>query len=163
MPILLYSLGSSFQSRFKCTKDIADHDMQLSLDHKCATYSSGPPSKELMAAICWAQQSSYDPSQSLKAYDTAIKLVSKVAGLEQTIQKRHTNLLDISDLVTSGVACALKFGRPGLALEWLEQGRCFIWSQLNNLRTPLDALFAHDPEIACSMLTVSRALESAGS
>ena len=99
----------------------------------------------------------------MEAYNTAIQLVSQVAGLEQTIQKRHTNLLDISDLVTSAVACAFKFRRPELALEWLEQGRCLIWSQLNNLRTPLDALFAHDSELACSMLTVSRALEYAGS
>ena len=100
--------------------------------------------------------------QSLAAYNTAIKLVSKAAGLEQTIQKRHTNLLDISDLVTSAAACALKFGKAELALEWLEQGRCLIWSQLNNLRTPLDALFAHDTGIACDMLKVSRALENAG-
>ena len=50
-----------------------------------------------------------------------------------------------------------------MALEWLEQGRCLIWSQLNNLRTPLDTLFAHDPEIAGDMLRVSRALENAGS
>jgi hypothetical protein len=102
-------------------------------------------------------------SQSLEAYNTAIQLVSQVAGLEQTIQKRHTNLLDISDLATSAAACAFKFGRPELALEWLEQGRCLIWSQLNNLRSPLDTLFAHNPEIAHDMLRVSRALENAGS
>ena len=86
-----------------------------------------------------------------------------MAGLEQTIQKRHTNLLDISDLAASAVACALKYGKPELALEWLEQSCCLIWSQLNNLRTPLDAIFAHDPEIARDMLRVSRALEDAGS
>ena len=137
--------------------------MHLSLDCQCATYSSGPPSKQLMAALCWAQHSSYDLPQSLEAYETAIKLVSKVAGLEQTIQKRHTNLLDISDLVTSAVACAFKFGKLELALEWFEEGRCLIWSQLNNLQTPLDALFAHDPDIAHDMLRVSRALEIAGS
>ena len=50
-----------------------------------------------------------------------------------------------------------------MALEWLEQGRCLVWSQLNNLRTPLDMLFAHNPEIAHEMLRVSRALENAGS
>ena len=138
--------------------------MLLSIDCQCATYSSGPPSIRLKAAIRWAQYSaSYDPPQSLEAYNTAIQLVSQVAGLEQTIQKRHTNLLDISALVTSAVACAFKFGRPELALEWLEEGRCLIWSQLNNLRSPLDTLFACDPEIANDMLRVSRALENAGS
>ena len=86
-----------------------------------------------------------------------------MAGLEQTIQKRHTNLLNISDLVTSAVACAFKFQRSELALEWFEQGHCLIWNQLNNLRSPLDALFSHDEEIAHDMLRVSRALENAGS
>ena len=86
-----------------------------------------------------------------------------MAGLEQTILKHHTNLLDISDLVTSAVACAFKFRRPDLALEWLEQGRCLIWNQLNNLRSPLDLLSAHNEEIASDMLRVSRALENAGS
>ena len=99
----------------------------------------------------------------MEAYNSAIQLVSQLAGLEQTIRNRHTNLLDTSDLAASAAACAFKFGRPELALEWLEQGRCLVWSQLNNLRTPLDALFAHDPEIASDMLRVSRALEIAGS
>jgi hypothetical protein len=99
----------------------------------------------------------------LNAYNTAIQLISQVAGLEQTIQKRHSNLVDISDLVTSAVACAFKFRRPELALEWFEQGRCLIWNQLNNLQSPLDVLFAHNEEIACDMLRVSRALENAGS
>ena len=117
-----------------------------------------------MSAIRWARHSSYDLPQSLDAYYTAIQLVSQLAGLEQTIQQRHTNILDISDLATSAAACAFKFRRPELALEWLEQGRCLVWSQLNNLRTPpLDDLFAHNPEIAGKMLTVSRALENAGS
>ena len=163
MPRQLNNLGSSFESRFKCTGDLADIHALLSINRQSATYSSGPPSTRLMAAIRWAQYSSYDTSQSLEAYNTAVQLISQLAGLEQTIQKRHTNLLDISDLATSAAACAFKLGRHDLALEWLEQGRCLIWSQLNNLRSPLDTLFVNDPEIAQEMLKVSRALENAGS
>ena len=165
MPIRLNNLGISFRCRLERTGDLADTHTLLSIYRRCATYSSGPPSTRLIAAIRWArwQHSSHDSSQSLEAYNTAIQLVSQVAGLEQTIQKRHANLLDISDLATSAAACAFKFRKPKLALEWLEQGRCLVWSQLNNLRTPLDALFAHDPDIAHDMLRVSRDLENAGS
>ena len=164
MPRYLTNLGHSFQTRFKSTKDFADIFTYLSIDRQCATFPSGPPSIRLKAATRWAQMSSYyDPPQSLEAYNTAIQLVSEVAGLEQTIQKRHTNLLDISDLAASAVACALKYGKADLALEWLEQGRCLVWSQLNILRNPLDVIFAHDPEIARDMLRVSRALENAAS
>jgi hypothetical protein len=161
-PSWLINLGSSFLSRFEHTGDLDDIHTFL-CNCQCAAYSSGPPSKRFKAAILWAQYSSYDPPQSLNAYNTAIQLVSQVAGLEQTIRKRHSNLLDISGLVTSAVACAFKFRRPELALEWLEQGRCLIWNQLNNLQSPLDTLFAYNEEIASDMLSVSRALENAGS
>ncbi|KDR84600.1 hypothetical protein GALMADRAFT_133860 [Galerina marginata CBS 339.88] len=91
--------------------------------------------------------------------------MSQVAGLEQTIQKRHSNLVDISNLSTSAAATAIEFGKPGLALEWLEQGRCLVWGQLNNLRTPLliDTLHGIEPSLSNQMARLSKALEQAGS
>jgi hypothetical protein len=83
--------------------------------------------------------------------------------LEQTIQKRYTNLTDISELSANAAATAFHFGKYDLALEWLEQGRCLVWRQLNDLRTPLDDLHMHHPALADDLLRVSRALESAGS
>ena len=159
----LNNLGSAFLYRFERTGNVVDIHTLLSIDRRCATCSSGPPSRRLMSAIRWARYSFYDPAQSLEAYHTAIQLVSQLAGLEQTIRKRHTDLLDISDLATSAAVCAFRFRRRELALKWLEQGRCLVWSQLNDLRTPLDALFTHNPDIAREMLTASRALENAGS
>ena len=108
MPAYLNNLGISFQRRFECTGDLADIHTLLSIDRRCATYSSGPPSVRLKVAILWVQHSSYDPPQSLEAYNVAIQLVSQLAGLEQTIRKRHTNLLDVSDLAASAAACAFK-------------------------------------------------------
>ena len=161
----LNNLGNSFQSRFEYTGDLSDIHVLLSIDRRCATYSSGSPSTRLMAAIRWARHSkSYDPPQSLEAYNTAIQLVSQVAGLEQTIQKRHTNLKlhDISDLAADAAAWAINLGKFTLALEWLKQCRCLIWSQLNQLQTPLDTLFARDPNIASHMSRVFAASESRG-
>jgi len=124
----------------------------------------GKPARRLDAARKWAQLcQKFDRPQLLDAYRTAIHLLSEVAGLEQTIKSRHTNLLDISDLSSSAAASAFDLGSPELALQWLEEGRCLVWSQLNNLRTPLDTLRAHDPAIADEILRVSRALENAGS
>jgi hypothetical protein len=108
MPGQLNNLGSAFLRRFERTGDHADIHTLLSIDRRCATYSSGPPSRRLMAAIRWAQHSSYDPPQSLEAHNAAIQLVSQLAGLEQTIRKRHTNLLDVSDLAASAAACISK-------------------------------------------------------
>jgi hypothetical protein len=46
-------------------------------------------------------------------------------------------------------------------LEWLEQGRCLVWTQLNQLRTPVDNLAEHDPDLAQHFLNVGKRLECA--
>jgi hypothetical protein len=66
-------------------------------------------------------------------------------------------------LPTAAAAAALQFGKIDLALEWLEQGHCLVWNQLNGLRMPVDDLRAKDPNLAEESLTVARALESDGS
>ncbi|KAH6905442.1 CHAT domain-containing protein [Coprinopsis sp. MPI-PUGE-AT-0042] len=48
------------------------------------------------------------------------------------------------------------------ALEWLEQGRCLVWNQLQTLRTPLDDLERHDPQLAERIRDVSKLLEVDG-
>jgi tetratricopeptide (TPR) repeat protein len=123
MPSRLNNLGKSFQSRFQYTGDLADNSMALSKYHQSATCISGSPSQRLDSAIQWAKLSA---PQSLDAYTIAIQLVSQVAGLEHTIQKRHGSLTNISDLAAAAATCAFKLGRPDLALEWLEQGHCLV-------------------------------------
>ncbi|KDR73388.1 hypothetical protein GALMADRAFT_1341969 [Galerina marginata CBS 339.88] len=164
MSTWLNNLGISFLRRFGCTDRPADVHIALSHFKRSATYLSGSPSIRLDAAKQWARLSqSSNLSESLEAYRTAIHLISLVAGLEQTIQKRYTNLIDLSDLSASAAAAAFRFGQHDLALEWLEQGRSLVWRQLNDLRTPLDDLRAHNLALADNLLRVSRALESAGS
>jgi hypothetical protein len=46
-------------------------------------------------------------------------------------------------------------------LEWLEQGRCLVWTQLNHLHTPIDDLAHHNPNLAHCFLDVSKRLECA--
>ena len=99
----------------------------------------------------------------MEAYHTAIHLISLVAGLEQTIQKRYTNLIDISELSAFAAATAFSYGEHELALEWLEQGHSLVWRQLNDLCTPLDDLRIHNPALADDLLQVAKALENAGS
>jgi hypothetical protein len=60
------------------------------------------------------------------------------------------------------VATALHFDKANLALEWLEQGRCLVWNQLNQLRTPIDNLLKKNPDLANHFIHVASALESYG-
>ena len=91
-------------------------------------------------------------------------MLSEVAGLEQTIRRRHASLLDHSDFVRFAVATALQSGMPDLALEWLEQGRCLVWNQINQLRTSesIDNLRMKCPSLANRFIEVANALESHG-
>jgi len=122
------------------------------------------PSTRLYAAKKWAQLSkTLGLPQTLEAYSVALDLVAQIAGLNHTIQQRHTDLIVISSLTTSAASAAFSLGDVEKALEWLEQGRCHVWSQLNQLRTPLDDLRAHDENLAQRFLDISSALEVSGS
>ena len=102
-------------------------------------------------------------SDILIALDTALSLLSLIGGLEQTIQTRHIQLQDSTDTALEAAAIACTLGRPDKALEWLEQGRCIVWNQIHNLRTPLDGLRIHNPALAKRILDVAKKLETAGS
>jgi len=162
-PARLKSLGLSFECRFDRTNDPTDIHTSLSIYQKSAT-TVGPPSIRLDAARRWAQLSkTHELSQSLTAYDVAIDLVSQIAGMDRTIGQRHTHLTELSNLTTSAASAAFAQGEIRKAFEWLEQGRCLVWSQLNQLRTPVDNLREHDKHLAQRFMDISSSLESSGS
>jgi hypothetical protein len=127
-----------------------------------ASLAFASPSTRLKAAKCWAQLTfKYYPQspETLIAFDTVMNLLLLVAGLEHTIQQRHLLLQDMSDLPLQAAAAACSLGHIDKALEWLEQGRCLVWTQLNYLRTPIDDLALHSPALAQHFLAVSKHLE----
>jgi len=163
-PAYLANLGHSFLSQFRHTSELTDIHMAISKFSLAASSSSGSPSIRLNAAKNWIKLSQeYDPQQPLEAHQATIHLISHVAGLEQTIEKHHNNLIDISTLSTSAAAVAFASGKTSLALKWLEQGRCLVWNQINDLRTSLDILQTYNPKIANELMSVAQSLENAAS
>jgi len=164
MPSRLNNLGSSLLGRFERTGDFSDAIAATSNYRQSATHKSGHPSVRLAAAQHWARLSaSHNPSDSLEAYDTVVNLLSLIAGMDRTIQQRHSSLVEISKVTATAASAAFAQQEVEKALEWLEQGRCLVWSQLNQLRTPVDDLRTHNHLLADRFLDVSRALESSGS
>lgn len=98
------------------------------------------------------------------AFNKLLELLAVTVGLEHTMELRHklVESLNSGFLIANAVTVGMVMGRTNQALEWLEQGRCLVWNQLNSLRTPLDNLRDHDQSLAHRVLTVSRALENAG-
>ncbi|TFK37824.1 TPR-like protein [Crucibulum laeve] len=160
----LTNLADSFISRFHRKKDLTDLRMGLVHYKTASMLGTGPPSMRIQSARKWASLShSFEPSQALDAYKTAIELLPQVAWLGQTIHNRHTQLINVSNLSNEAAAEAFSAGEYNTALEWLEQGRSIIWKQLNNLRTPVDDLRKVNPDLAADVTRISTALDHAGS
>lgn len=166
LPTYLLVLGASIYSRFISTGSDADLGGAICQYKSAAISTVGSPKIRLDAARRWADVLlEHDPHSPdiIPSFDTALGLVALIAGLEQTVRGRFTQLEKTTGLALQAASAACALDRADKALEWLEQGRCFVWSQLNNLRTPLDELRAHNPDLARSIADIARQLENAGS
>ena len=165
LPARLFCLGDSFSHRFKLTGMYESLSSAVLNYRLSATSPTGPSACRLIAAKRWAtlsQQLLSPSSELLKANSCIIQLLSLISGFENTVQRRHETLVDASQLSLAACATALSLDHPDQALEWLVEGRCIVWNQINQLRTPLDELRSHDPALAEGLSVLSKALESAG-
>ncbi|KAJ3546628.1 hypothetical protein NMY22_g1966 [Coprinellus aureogranulatus] len=165
LPTMLESLGISIYSRSVTTGSSEDLESSISHFSLAATSSTGPPMDRLSAATHWTRaltQRSPPTQEWLPAYDVAVCLIALVVGLDQTVQRRYAELPSIAGVALEAASVACELGRPDRAVEWLEQGRCVLWNQLNNLRSPLDDLRIHDSALAERLKEISGLLESAG-
>ncbi|KAF5319112.1 hypothetical protein D9611_014103 [Ephemerocybe angulata] len=166
LPLLLINLGNSLYSRFISKRNTEDLEESLSHYKAAALSIVGPPRDKLKAATRWARTLIEHFPQSpdiITSFETALAQVALIAGLEQTVRGRYTQLERISGLPLEAAAAACAVDRADKALEWLEQGRCLVWTQQNNLRNPLDDLRSHNKDLAQDIANVSRQLENAGS
>ncbi|KAF5320612.1 hypothetical protein D9611_013741 [Ephemerocybe angulata] len=167
LPVRLGGLASSLYCRSLFTCDNGDREESLRLFKAAALCTAGSPGTKLLAAKRWAKeliQLCPQPSTEIVlAFDTALDSVGLIAGLERTVRGRYTQLENISGLALEAAAAAFGIDRADKALEWLEQGRCLVWTQLNSLRTPLDDLRVHNKGLAKKIDAISRQLDNAGS
>ena len=150
-------LDNSYAAYFQLTHSLPHIQKSIA---SCAQ-ANGVPSVHLIAARNAALQSSM---VALAAWFTLLlpSVFSQVAGLGQIVHHHYTNICGHSGLVQSAVAFALHYDRPNLALEWLEQGQCLVWNQLNQLYTPIDNLCTMSLSLADHFVKVASALESYG-
>ncbi|KAI0083205.1 CHAT domain-containing protein [Irpex rosettiformis] len=101
----------------------------------------------------------------LEAWKHAISLVPQCIWLGNNVRGRYTSeeLSVVRAVVNDAATAAITAGEYGLALEWLETGRAVVWSQVLQLRTPLDDLQRLHPQLADRLRHVSHALELAAS
>ncbi|KAI0083332.1 CHAT domain-containing protein [Irpex rosettiformis] len=101
----------------------------------------------------------------LDGYKYALGLVPRCIWLGNNVRGRYASeeLPVIGVMVNSAVTAAISAGQYCLALEWLETGRAVVWSQILQLKTPLDDLRRLHPQLADGLYRVSQALQHAAS
>ncbi|PPR05959.1 hypothetical protein CVT26_005708, partial [Gymnopilus dilepis] len=165
LPSRLQNLGNSFIARYKSTHRPADILLAHSSYRTSAMSITGSPSVCLDSARRWAQLApdlENWQSETLAAHDRVIELISIIAGMENTSRRRHELLKELSHDTTEAAAAALSVNQPSKAIEWLESGRCVVWNQINQLRTPMDEIYACRPDLAERFALLSNELENMG-
>ncbi|KAG8796040.1 hypothetical protein FRC12_005830 [Ceratobasidium sp. 428] len=160
----LSGLGYLYWSLFNAS-DEPEHIIGAELYSQCATLSpTGHPIVRFQAARFWAWLSSLNGSDTLEAYSHCMMRLPEVVWLGTSVRRRFECLAsDVQGLVSDAAVAAILGSRYDLAVEWLEQGRCLIWGQMLQLRTPLDELRASHPELADELYFLSSRLEDGDS
>lgn len=97
----------------------------------------GSPAVRFAAAEVWMLFAlSINPETLLTACECALNLMPLVAWLGLPIADRHQHLVKIGKIAREAAAAAISVGQFDQALEWLEQGRSIVWTQILQLRTP---------------------------
>ncbi|PVF92049.1 hypothetical protein CPB86DRAFT_791558, partial [Serendipita vermifera] len=156
----LFNLALSFQDRFNRFHNVHDAEVAISHFSAAATSPDGPPAVRYKAADSWTKLASRISHDSLlAAYGCALELIPLVAWLGIPMIDRHQHLMKIGGIARDAAAAAISTEQYDKAVEWLEQGRSIVWTQILHLRTPVDQLREVDPGLADQLLRVSRLLD----
>ncbi|PVF95780.1 hypothetical protein CPB86DRAFT_875429 [Serendipita vermifera] len=159
-PNRLNTLGLASRNRFFHSMDPKDAQVAISSLSSAATSPVGPPMHRFQTAKSWSDLASVLHHPSLMAaYECAIVNMSHVAWLGLPIIDRHQHLMEIGGITRDAAAAAISLEQYDKALEWLDQGRSIVWSQILQLRTPVDDLHSIKPQLAERLVQLSRLLD----
>jgi tetratricopeptide (TPR) repeat protein len=99
---------------------------------EAAATVSAAPQHRVWAAYTWAQLAckSDDLDEGIEAFGVAIALIPEMAGQRLARRDREQHLAGLSELARDAAACALEYGDPARAVEFLEHGRGILISDL---------------------------------
>ncbi|KAH7905794.1 CHAT domain-containing protein [Hygrophoropsis aurantiaca] len=138
----LYNLALTLFSRFDQFHDSSDLDMALQHHELASTAINCGSWPQFQYSLAWVGAAEkFDHDSALKAYRTSLSNLDRHAISRSSVVLRHELLKSASSsLAANAASCALRRHEPDTAVELLEQGRGVIWTQMANLRTPLEHL-----------------------
>jgi tetratricopeptide (TPR) repeat protein len=156
----LSSLGWYHITRFSLEPQLEDIETAISYLSTSALSKVGSPSIRFRGALGWiVAATSLHHESLLAAYECALGIMPLMAWLGLPLRDRHQSLVEIGEIVRDAAAAAISLEQYDKALEWLEQGRSIVWTQILQLRTPVDDLRDVNPELADRLLKVSHQLD----
>ncbi|EJD00495.1 uncharacterized protein FOMMEDRAFT_159198 [Fomitiporia mediterranea MF3/22] len=161
---LLRTLAESLHIRFQKEHGEGNLEKSMYLFKRAATHKFSGTLLRLHAAHHWAVAAHTNNHHStLSAYHEATSLLQHALTISPTLEMQHEFLTtDYTNgmLVLNAAAYAIKIGELEKAVEFLEQGRALLWSQMRSFRGPLDRLAEVDKPLAENFADVSRRLET---
>lgn len=117
---------------------------------EAAATTSAAPQHRVWAAYTQAQLAcqSGDLDEGIEAFGTAIALIPEMAGQRLARRDRQRHLVGLSELARDAAACALEYGDPARAVEFLEHGRGILISDLLHDTHDEAVLSAQRPDLA---------------
>ncbi|KAF5338789.1 hypothetical protein D9758_012074 [Tetrapyrgos nigripes] len=92
-----------------------------------------------------------DARSALIPLKLVISLLSEFIGPGFHLEYRYSNIAQTHRITSTAVGTAIETGEMSLALDWFEQGRCILWSQILRLRMPVDELRSDAPKLVQDM------------
>lgn len=155
------NLGVLLTNRYALSEQPADLAGAAAAWDLAMTSETASPSIRVGAARQLAElaHTTKDDETALRAYTTAVDLMSRL-GWRGTDRATRQGQLELwSEIATEAAACALDNGLPERAVELLEAGRTVIWAQLLETRTDLTELRAVDPVVADRLVHIRAVLD----
>ncbi|GAB1519494.1 hypothetical protein RhiTH_002562 [Rhizoctonia solani] len=164
LPWRHYQMAISYLSQYQHIGDPSQLNACLNSFRQSSKLSTAIPRKVFNYAFHWASLSSQHvylcPTEAFRA---AMDLLPHFIWLGATTAQRYEDLILTENLAIRAGAAAIRSSEFSTGLEWLEHGRCIVWSQALMLRSPLDNLEASHPVLAAELHTVSTRLHHANS
>ncbi|KAH8799299.1 CHAT domain-containing protein [Flagelloscypha sp. PMI_526] len=162
-----FNLGIPYLLRFERLRDMADVDNAIKHFKQSASSITGPAIIRFQAARAWTnalhQKEAIAPNHSRDLYpqQTLINLLPELVWLGATIHQRFQTIQEVvGSSIHDAVSAAIRSQELELAVEWIEQGRSIVWSQLRRLRSPLLDLQEAHPSLAHRFQDLQQKIES---
>ncbi|KAG9083206.1 hypothetical protein FRC06_004655, partial [Ceratobasidium sp. 370] len=161
---LLKNLALSYVDLFERLGQHSDRDNAIDCFRQATLMPCGHPVTKLVISRAWALSCTSLSASPLEAHKHSMTFLPQVVWLGISTNRRYEYLasdLSLRGLVTEAAASAISAQKCPLALEWLEEGRAIVWSQMLQLRTPFDSLYKADPDLAEQIKQVANDLAQA--